>query len=271
MSNFDSLVQKIRDPKKVGWMDFSTEVMDRISSKLEELGYPVIPLQIDPEEYRAYFAEADYKGKYPEYYSFNLPEKSLEHFLAAKMLNLNSQDIYIDIASEHSPVPEIYSRLFGVKAYRQDLAYREGLHGDTIGGDAANMPVPNGFATKMALHCSLEHFEGDADTRFFKETRRVLSSGGKLYIVPFYVFEEYSTITDPKVAVAEKVSFDSDAVVYCVEGWGNRHGRYYDPQHFVDRLASVLNGCKITLYRILNAQEVDPTCYARFAMVIENA
>lgn len=271
MTGTDNLIKKIREPKKSGWMDFSERAINHIGEQLEDCGYPVNALRIVPEEYHEYFSKANYTGKYPKYYDFNIREKSLEHFLAAKLLELNPQDVYIDIASEGSPVPEIYNRLYGVKSYRQDLAYRAGLHGDTIGGNAANMPVPDGFASKMALHCSLEHFEGSSDTQFFQEAKRVLRSKGKICVVPFYIFEEYAIVTDPKVAAAQQVEFEPDAVVYCVDGWANRHGRYYDAQHFVDRIASVLSGCKITVYHILNAQEIDPSCYARFALLVENS
>ena len=72
-------------------------------------------------------------------------------------------ETWIDIANADGPTPEILTRLRGVRAYRQDLIYPEGIHGDRIGGDAGAMPVADGFADAMSLHCSLEHFEGDAD------------------------------------------------------------------------------------------------------------
>ena len=69
------------------------------------------------------------------------------------------------------------------------------MHDHKIGGDAASLPVPDGFATKMALHCSLEHFESDSDIRFFQEAHRVLSPGGKLVVVPLYLTERYFILT----------------------------------------------------------------------------
>src|SRR5262249_19042301 len=147
---------------------------------------------------------------FPHYYPTNLPEKSLEHYIATQLLQLNAQDVYIDIASEHSPVPDIYRRLFAATAYRQDLAYPPGLHADKIGGDAAHMPLPEAFATKMALHCSFEHFEGDSDIGFIRETARVLRPGGAACIVPLYLFEEYAIQIDPVIALPAGVVFDDD-------------------------------------------------------------
>lgn len=131
------------------------------------------------------------------------------------------------------------------------------------------MPVPDEFASKMALHCSLEHFEGDADTRFFQEAIRVLKPGGKVCVVPFYVFEKYSVLTDPNIVMTQKVEFDQDAVVYCMEGWGNRHGRFYAPRHFVGRIAAATTNRKIEIFQIMNAHDIDPSCYARYALLIE--
>ena len=48
------------------------------------------------------------KAKYSNYpfYSHNISEKSLEHYLAAKLLDLSSKDAYVDVASSCSPVAE---------------------------------------------------------------------------------------------------------------------------------------------------------------------
>jgi hypothetical protein len=224
--------------------------------------------EIDVADYRAYFDEAAYKEKYPNYYDFNLPEKSLEHYITARLLDLNPNDIYIDVASEGSPVPEIYNRLFGCTTYRQDLAYPEGLNGNAIGGDAAAMPIPDGFASKIALHCSFEHFEGESDIGFIREAGRVLRSGGSVCIVPLYLFDEYVIQTDPNVSVPEKVQFEDDAIVYCDPSWGNRHGRFYDPAHLMNRVHNHLNDLTLTVYRIANAKEVDQSCYVEFAALI---
>jgi SAM-dependent methyltransferase len=258
----------IRDPKTTEPFNYTPTMVKTILADLAAVGFSVEEITVAPADYHAYFNRAGYAERYPDYYSFNLPEKSLEHFVAARLLELGPADVYIDIASEHSPVPEIYTRLFGCVSYRQDLAYSEGLHGDRIGGDAAAMAVPDGFATKMALHCSFEHFEGDADMRFVREVRRVLRAGGRVCFAPLYLSDQYGVLTDPAVAVAEKVSFDPDALVYCRPGWGNRHGRLYDAAHLESRIRRNLAGMQLRLYRVVNAAEIDPGCYLQFAAVI---
>ncbi len=267
-SAFELSHARIRDPKKSGGVWYPPGSEDRIRQRLQDLGVAVHDYAIDLAEYHRYVAEARYRGEFSTYYATNQPEKALEHYVAARLLQLDAQDIYIDIASEHSPVPDIYHRLFGVTTYRQDLAYPAGLNGDTIGGDAARMPVPDGFATKMALHCSFEHFEGTSDIDFLREAARVLLPGGAVCIVPLYLSEEYAIQTDPEVAIPADMHFEDDAVVYCAPGWGNRHGRFYDPEHCVSRVLATVNGWGVTLYRLTNTQEVDPSCYARFALLL---
>jgi glycosyltransferase involved in cell wall biosynthesis len=243
---------------------------DLMSSQLRAKGLRVQEFEVNINDYKNYFNQARYLEDYPQYYSGNIPEKSLEHYIAAKLLELSPDDIYIDVASQLGVVPQIYHQVFGCKTYAQDLDYPPGLNGNLIGGDAGDMPIPNDFATKIALHCSLEHFEGDADIRFAKELGRVLKFGGKCCIAPLYLFHEYAVQTDPVTAKATGgVSFESDAIIYEHLGWNNRHGRFYDPEHLVSRIINNLNGFNITIYRIKNAKQVDNSCYIQFAAVLE--
>jgi SAM-dependent methyltransferase len=270
-NDFHALVAKIREPREADSIRLDEGFETRLVERLAVIGIVVRDYVIDVDKYHAYLKRARYRELYPNYYVGNLPEKSLEHYIAADLLDLNPKDTYIDIASEHSPVPEIYRRVFGVNAYRQDLAYAPGLHGDTIGSNAADMPIPNGFATKLALHCSFEHFEGDSDVRFLEEAARVLRPQGAACIVPLYMAERYSVMTDPRVSVPAGVAFEPDAVVHCVDGWGNRHGRFYDPEHLAARLVRArLGDLSVTVYRIKNSPDVDAACYARFALLLSN-
>lgn len=260
--------EAIREPKHLGGVVYTPESLRHIQQELRSRQFVIQDYTIDVADYRAYFEQADYQHRYPNYYPAHLAEKSLEHYLAARLLKLSSREVYIDIASEGSPVPEIYGRLFGCETYRQDLAYPAGLNDHVIGGDAAQMPVAEGFADKLALHCSFEHFEGDADVRFIREVSRVLKPGGAVCIVPLYLFDRYVIQTDPGVSVPAKMSFEPEAVVYCRPGWNNRHGRFYDPAHLQSRVGQALNGMTLMIYRILNARQVDPSCYVEFAALI---
>jgi hypothetical protein len=268
MTEFQALAAQIRDPRESSPIPLAEQFEIRLVDRLRTLGVAVRDHHVDVNKYRGFIKRAQYQKRYSTYYAGNFPEKSLEHFVAADLLGLKPDDTYVDIASEQSPVPEIYGRLFGSATYRQDLSYPPGLQGDTIGSDAAAMPVPDGFASKLGLHCSFEHFEGDSDIRFIKEAGRILRSGGAACIVPLYMAELYAVMTDPRVSVPERVQFEPDATVYCVDGWGNRHGRFYDPEHFAMRIARNLGALSATVFCIKNASDVDASCYVRFALLL---
>ena len=255
---------RLRRPKRLGW-----EISDEkeIIEALGSLGIPVQDVVVRVDQYKDYFDRAGYSTRYPTYYPQSIAEKSLEHFVAQHLLQMNATDVYVDIASEGSPAPEIYQRLYGCRTYAQDLSYEPGLHGNRIGSDAASIPWPAGAASKMALHCSFEHFEGASDSGFIREAARVLCVGGKIVIVPLYLASRYAVATDLLASRANGVRFERDALVMAVRGWGNRHGRFYDAPHLASRVLGVTKELIFSILRIVNAKEVDGTVHARFALV----
>ena len=168
----------------------SPEILNAIHESFSKAGITVSDMKIDVEEYHNWIARAAYPPQcYAEegYGRHVFSQKTLEHYIACKMLDLIKGDIYLDIASALSPLPDILPRLYGCQAYRQDLIYPAGINGNVIGSNAAKLPVPDAFADSMALHCSFEHFENKSDIEFIKEANRVLKPGGKLCIVPLYM------------------------------------------------------------------------------------
>jgi SAM-dependent methyltransferase len=262
---FELAFLQIRKPVKKSYPPASP---DKIVHNLSELGFAVEDYEIDIDDYRNYFQSSRYMEKFLDYYPCNLTEKSLEHYIAAKLLGLDEKDVYIDIASEGSPAPIIYNNLFGTKTFRQDLSYLSEFDGKQFGGDAAKMPVPDEFATKMALHCSFEHFEGDSDIGFIREADRVLKPGGIVCIVPLYLADEHSIVTNPVIAVSQNVRFEDKLIVCCVKEFNNRFGRFYDPGTLKRRIQNNIGDMRLTIYRITNAQ-FDPSCYVQFAALLQ--
>ena len=216
--------------------------------------------------------DAEYEFYYPNYY-VDRPmvklKKIREHYVAAKLLKLNSNDIFLDIASQYSPAPLVYERIYKCRVLRQDLEYETGINSRVIGGSAGNMPLESGSITKMALHCSLEHFEGDEDINLIREAERVLAIGGQLAIVPLYLCDTYFIITKPSVWAKEDQSqwpvFPSDALIYTPDSAGNRFERYYDFNHFKDRILNN-TGLNFKLHSFGN-QDSCTTGQLRFAGV----
>jgi SAM-dependent methyltransferase len=244
----------------------------KIISELRQSLFDVRHYRIDVGDFQNYLRHANY-AQFRTYYNGgkapNFVEKALEHYLAARFLNLRHGEVYVDVANDNSPTPEIYTALYGCDSYRQDLKFPQGLHGKRIGGDAANMPVPDGFAAKMALHCSFEHFEGDADIRFIKEANRVLAEGGRLCILPLYLYTQYAIQTDPSVLPKGGIRFDPEATIYCARFWGNRHGRIYNVPQLSSRVRAALERLDFAIYITENEKEVDPSCYVKFIGVFE--
>ncbi len=254
------------------WLPFAHKpLVDEIEQALVSAGIGVRAFQRSLEELEAYESAAEYAQRYPVYHDGNQPEKRLEHFVAMSLLDLTPDDVFLDIAACSSPLPEIARRLYGCTSYGQDIMYADGVNGDLIGGDACALPVPDGFASAATLTCSLEHFEGDGDTRLFAELNRVFRPGGRVVIVPLYLHLFPAALTDPRYALrSEGLSFDPEAAVYCADGWGNRHGRFYSPETLKARILEPHR--EAFDFQILRIAEPlvlghdDPKIYARFVL-----
>jgi hypothetical protein len=119
-----------------------------------------------------------------------------------------------------------------------------------------------------ALTCSLEHFEGDGDTRLFRELARTLSRGGRAVIVPLYIYTKPVIVTDPRYSLEIDIPFDEDAALYCW-AWPNRHGRFYSATTLKSRVIDLVPELSFRIYRLTRTEDIDPAIYARFVLVAE--
>ena len=252
----------------VGWVDMPDDVVNGALQAFKSHGLAVRELRADPAAFRAFVASAGYDRRWPDYYKTVRVEKAFEHWVTLQLLGVGRGDVFIDVASENSPLPDIAERLNGATAYRQDLAYPPGLRGKTIGGDACRMPVPDGFARSASLTCSFEHFEGGSDLGLFQELGRVLKPGGRVCVVPFYLSSQHANQTDPEISVGADVPFDPGARLYFARGWANRFGRFYSADSFVERVVSPTRSTfDVEVVHLVNAAAIDPGIYARLALL----
>jgi hypothetical protein len=221
---------------------------------------------IDIEDFRQWAAA----GQYPALaYLVNKDEKILEHYVSFVLLDLKATGTVIDVASCRSFFPDIMRRR-GYRVIAQDLSYPGGLHGDRLGGDAAAMNLPEGSVAGMTLHCSFEHFEGDADSRFVRNVGPLLQPGGRVVILPLYLSHKYCVETDPLVS-AGRIPVDPGAELVASFGYGNRHGRHYNVEALSRRVLQTArdSGLKSTIYIMQNTKDVSAQCYLRYALVLE--
>jgi hypothetical protein len=265
----------LREPKVRGAVPHDNpKVHVQVAAEIKQNGVEIEPFPIDVEDYGQYMERAKY-ARFPSYRvaggggAHNFVEKTLEHYLAAKLLDLNADDVYVDVGSADSPAPEIYRTLYGCRAFRQDIMFPRAVQGSVIGGNACDMPVESGFASKIGLHCSFEHFEGNSDVKLIREASRVLRKGGKLCILPLYMFSRYAVQTNPAAMPRGGIPFERDTTLYCVRGWSSRHNRFYDAPHFISRIKNNASPYRLKVYALENQKKVSPACYIKFAAVFE--
>lgn len=221
---------------------------------------------VDRHMYEAWVRSAQYPRLA---YLANREEKFLEHHISVDLLRLKTSGTLVDVASCRSYFPAIM-RKRGFRVIAQDLSYPPGLYGDTLGGDAAAMDLPESSIDGITLHCSFEHFEGDADSRFVSTIVRLLKPGARAVILPLYLSETFVNETDPLVS-AGRVSIDEGAALAASFGYTNRFGRHYDAGALEGRVIVPARaaGLNVAIIRVLGASAVSNACYVHYALVLE--
>jgi SAM-dependent methyltransferase len=239
-------------------------VVERLATLAPALD--VAAVTVDPAEYQRWVAEAHYPLLA---YHALAEEKFLEHYLSVELLGARSRGRFIDVASCRSFFPELMRRR-GFDVVVQDLSYPAGLHAGRLGCDAADFPLPDASVDAMTLHCSFEHFEGDADAGFLREAARLLRPGGIAIVIPLYLHTERIIWVDP-FFLAEGYEIDEPGTLQPAIGYGNRFGRMYDPPAFMQRVVDTVRATdlKTTLWRIDGAHAISPRCYVQFALTLE--
>jgi SAM-dependent methyltransferase len=237
-----------------------------IESQISALPVRRADYQVNVENYPRWVKAAHYPRLA---YLANRDEKFLEHQVSVDLLNVKAPGLLVDVASCRSQFPNIMRRR-GFRVIAQDLSYPLGLHGDILGGDAAAMDLPEGSIDGVTLHCSFEHFEGDADTRFATNIGRLLKPGGRVVILPLYLHDRYVIETDPLISGGD-VPVDRGATLAASFGYTNRFGRHYDAQALLSRVIqpAVEAALDVTIVRISGAKAVSPGCYLRYALLLE--
>lgn len=246
------------------------------SGPVRRAGFPLEEYSFDLEDLRRFWDDLRARSewlrqrceekpiweKIPQYY---FTWKRLEHLLTRE------DAVFIDIAStENCPYFDLLRLLARTRhTYRQDLIFPPGIHGDRIGGSAAALPLADSSVDAMTLHCSYEHFEGDADTGFIREVGRVLRPGGRVCIVPLYLGEYAFIMCDP--AWGFDIKPDPGTPVHLFPRWGERHGRFYSVSTLNERVIkpAIEAGLTPKVVHFRNILDVHPSCYTHFGLILD--
>lgn len=245
---------------------------DAIVESLQRLPIEFTPFRIDVSRFDAHLQSFAYPRTYAAgslEEGGNRENKLLEYFLTLEILDIQPRDVVIDVASEYSIFPTVVRQLRDATVFRQDLIYPVGIHGDRIGGNAASMQVRDEFADVLVLHNSFEHFEGTADSGFAAESWRILRPGGVTLIVPVFVSDEYSIISDP-LTDRRGIEWDPGAQIIEIPGWHNRFGRFYSASMLEHRVLAPARqlGYQLELLHFINVEDVHPLATTYFALVM---
>ena len=227
---------------------------DKVLAGLEAKGLHPYELQLNLTDFRAYLKAARYEEYHPDYYAgapHYLLHKQVQHYLSTVITPVHGEVVWMDVASSQSPFAEILTRLYGIKVYRQDLAYPAGVTGLRIGSDAAAIPLAAGAVDRVSLHCSFEHFEGDADSIFMCEVARILSPGGSAAIIPLYLSNTHQILTNPSYWLSRGVPSEAGSRITVSRDYWENHGRFYDLSSLERRVLKPLRSVMLD-YRLIH-------------------
>lgn len=215
----------------------------RLKERLLAIGVPVEEVDIDISDFECWLDDfCEIKKHYQSAGDVSgdvVVEKCLEHYLAFRHLRVSKSDVYIDIAAGGSPWARILNKK-GIKSYRLDLAYPEGIHGINVGADAGSTNLPDGFASVLSAHCAFECFMGSADIRFVRGAARILNEKGRYGIIPLYLDDTYYVAVSP-YCNQQYVTIDSEAKrVWRDDEYKVPFARHYSPESFKKRIYSVI-------------------------------
>jgi SAM-dependent methyltransferase len=265
--------------EEVGWQRISIEeeALDVVQHELRTSGIKVRDLDTSTyaKEFAEFVKQPCYAGEYRFYggkADHCLLEKALEHFLSFKLISPRREMTGVDIGSCKSVAPLILREAPGCTCYEQDLEYPTGIEGTRIGSSADQIPLADHSVDFMTLHCTYEHFEGQADTGFVRECARLLKPNGHVVIAPLYLNPNYVNITgEVDGSRRTQITFDDEASYHCViPGWKNRFGRHYSPESLLKRVLIPCRelGLQPLCYRVRNWQSVHPDLWIRWILVI---
>ncbi len=191
-----------------------------------------------------------YSTKYGDPYF----KKLIEFYVSFTLLNPQPTDAMLDAAGGY----ETYLHLMDcTEKYMQDIVITENIRRHVGAGihflecDVSHVPLPDGCLDKISCHHSVEHFQGNSDTRYVCEVQRLLKPKGACCILPVFIADQYVELTDEftferHYDARSRCLIDPTASLPGGKNSGN-YARIYDLQAFQER---VLNAIDERLFKV---------------------
>jgi len=212
-----------------------------LGDRLRTSGVPVEDFEIDVEAFRTWLDDYSSLSAHYREAGDQFIEKCLEHYLVHHLLEITTDDRYLDVGADRSPWAAAL-RQHGTTGYRLDRSYPRGMNGFDIGADAGATTLPDGFATVASVHSAYQLFAGDADREFVQEASRILDDRGRYGIVPLLIDDCYYVAISPHFD-QEPVIVDPGArKVWRDDGLKVPFSRHYSPESFHQRIFLAIPG-----------------------------
>jgi SAM-dependent methyltransferase len=213
----------------------------------------------------AYHAHGDYannQGGLTGYF----PQKALEHWISSDLLKWGPSDVVLDFAAWISPAVEVLGTYRPAQFYKHDIMLKTDLAKRHVAGWSDAVEAPDAMFDVVMAHCSIDNFEKDYDTKFFKEVRRILKPGGRVLITPLHMsarFENRVALGSPGVAT------DDGATLVLGPPGSLRFARLYDVDALRRRVIDVSTGLRFEVIHVtgLPLKKYPDTCTNRFMLL----
>jgi hypothetical protein len=228
---------------------------DLVEASIHDAGLMGAPVEISASRFAEWKAMTGYTDCFPSYYAASkhyLEHKQIQHLVSILLTPPEASSVWMDVASSTSPFPEILRQLYKITVFRQDLSYPAGVNGLTVGSDATQIPVSGESIDRLSLHCSFEHFQGNADSEFVKELARILRPGGMAAIIPIYVANKYQILSNPRYWPKYGIPSEQGANVVASQSYWEYHGRFYDWPNLKKRVVepAINHGLRVQFHKV---------------------
>ena len=226
-----------------------------VETSIHDAGLMGAPVEISVSRFTEWKEMIRYSDYFPSYYAASnhyLYHKQIQHLVSILLTPPEPSSVWMDIASSTSPFPEVLRQLYKITVFRQDLSYPSGVNGLTVGSDATQIPVPGESIDRVSLHCSFEHFQGNADSEFVKELARILRPGGMAAIIPIYIANKYQILSNPRYWPKYGIPSEQGANVVASQSYWEHHGRFYDWPNLKKRVLepAIEHGLRVRFHKV---------------------